>query len=209
MTLTLYYFPNTAARAVHIALEEAGAQFEPVLVDFRTNAQRSPEHLARHPSGRVPALGTPQGVLFETPAILGYLAAIFPGAGLLPADPFRAAQAMAVSCWLASTMHVAHAHGRRAARWADDPAAQEAMRAKMPANMADCATQVQGMMQGRWVLGEEWSVADAHLFTVAGWLEADGLDIADWPRLAAHRALMLERPAVQRALAREEAALAA
>ncbi|GIX13498.1 MAG: hypothetical protein KatS3mg118_1457 [Paracoccaceae bacterium] len=96
------------------------------------------------------------------------------------------------------------------ARWADDPAAQEAMRAKMPANMADCATQVQGMMQGRWVLGEEWSVADAHLFTVAGWLEADG---ARHRRLAAPcRPSRLDAGApggCSAPLAREEAALAA
>ena len=54
----LYYAPGTCALATHIALEEAGAPYKAVLVDFRSRSQRSPEYLAVNPKGRVPALAT-------------------------------------------------------------------------------------------------------------------------------------------------------
>ena len=67
--LRLYYAPGTCALATHIALEEAGAAYEAVLVDFRSQSQRSPEYLAVNPKGRVPALVTENGTLTETPAL--------------------------------------------------------------------------------------------------------------------------------------------
>src|SRR5262245_39636185 len=66
----LFYAPGTCALATHIALEEAGAPYEAVLVDFRSQSQRSSEYLAVNPKGRVPALVTESGTLTETPALL-------------------------------------------------------------------------------------------------------------------------------------------
>ena len=57
----LYYSPGTCALATHIALEEAGADYEAERVDFGSQAQRSPEYLAINPKGRVPALVTERG----------------------------------------------------------------------------------------------------------------------------------------------------
>ena len=89
----LYYAPGTCALATHIALEEAGAPYEAVLVDFRSQSQRSPEYLAVNPKGRVPALVTDSGTLTETPALLCFVAQRFPEAELAPlADPFALAQ---------------------------------------------------------------------------------------------------------------------
>jgi glutathione S-transferase len=51
------------------------------------------------------------------------------------------------------------------------------------------------------VLGDDYSVADAYLFTVAGWLPADGVDMSALPRLSAHQQRIGQRAAVQRALA--------
>jgi glutathione S-transferase len=70
----LYYAPGTCALATHIALEEAGAPYEAVLVDFRSQSQRSPEYLRVNPKGRVPALVTESGTLTETPALLYFVA---------------------------------------------------------------------------------------------------------------------------------------
>ena len=77
--LRLYYAPGTCALATHIALEEAAAPYEAVLVDFRSQRQRSPEYLAVNPKGRVPALVTESGTLTETPALLVLCGAAFPG----------------------------------------------------------------------------------------------------------------------------------
>jgi len=200
---TLHTARGTCALAVHIALHEAGADFEVAPVDFAANQQQSPGYLAVNPKGRVPALRTPEGVLTETPALLAFIAQRFPAAGLAPLDdPFAFARMQEFHAWLASTVHVAHAHGRRAARWADDPVAHAAMRARVPKNMTACAAMMEAHLRpGPWVLGERYSAADAYLFTIAGWLEADGVDTATFPLLRAHRERMLQRPAVQKALA--------
>ena len=80
----LYYAPGTCALATHIALEEAGAPYEAVRLDFGSQAQRSPEYLAINPKGRVPALVTESGTLTETPALLLFVAQRFPAAELAP-----------------------------------------------------------------------------------------------------------------------------
>ncbi|QKD42360.1 glutathione S-transferase family protein [Alicycliphilus denitrificans] len=201
-TLTLYYAPGTCAQAVRIALEEAQAPYTPVRMDFATQQQRSPEYLAINPKGRVPALVTEHGVLTETPALLAYVAQRFVQAGLAPADAFGFARMQEFNSYLASTVHVAHAHRPRASRWADEPEAQAAMQRKVPANMTECFDVIERhyLGDGPWMLGEQYTVADGYLFTVAGWLKSDGVDIARFPKVHAHSQRMAARPAVQRAL---------
>ncbi|ROR48933.1 glutathione S-transferase family protein [Diaphorobacter sp. C33] len=202
-SLTLYFTPGTCAQAVRIALEEAQAPYTLVRVDFASQQQRSPEYLAVNPKGRVPALVTEQGTLTETPALLAYVAQRFADARLAPADPFGFARMQEFHSYLASTVHIAHAHRPRASRWADEPEAQAAMQRKVPANMTECFTLIERhyLGDGPWVLGEQYSVADGYLFTVAGWLKSDGVDIAQFPKVHAHSHRMAQRPAVQRALA--------
>src|SRR5277367_4796295 len=137
--LELYYAANTCALATHIALEEAGADYSTVRVDFRSNEQRGPEYLKINPKGRVPSLVTERGVLTETPAILAYVAQSHPQAKLAPLDdPFAFAELQAFVNYLCSTLHVAHAHRMRGYRWADDPAAHEAMKKKVPQSVGAC-----------------------------------------------------------------------
>ncbi|QJY31694.1 glutathione S-transferase family protein [Diaphorobacter sp. JS3050] len=202
-SLTLYFTPGTCAQAVRIALEEAQAPYTLVRVDFASQQQRSPEYLAVNPKGRVPALVTEHGTLTETPALLAYVAQRFADARLAPADPFGFARLQEFHSYLASTVHIAHAHRPRASRWADEPEAQAAMQRKVPANMTECFTLIERhyLGEGPWVLGEQYSVADGYLFTVAGWLKSDGVDIAQFPKVHAHSHRMAQRPAVQRALA--------
>ena len=202
-SLTLYFTPGTCAQAVRIALEEAQAPYTLVRVDFASQQQRSPEYLAVNPKGRVPALVTEHGTLTETPALLAYVAQRFADARLAPADPFGFARLQEFHSYLASTVHIAHAHRPRASRWADEPEAQAAMQRKVPANMTECFALIERhyLGDGPWVLGEQYSVADGYLFTVAGWLKSDGVDIAQFPKVHAHSQRMAQRPAVQRALA--------
>jgi len=205
--LTLYFAPGACSRASLIALEESGLPFEAKRVDTANGEQRSEAYRAINPKGRVPALATEKGVLTETPAILAYIAAIAPAAGLAPLDdPFEFARLQAFNSYICSTVHVNHAHGRRASRWADDAAAHEAMKAKVPETMAESFALIEdGMFAGPWVMGERYSVADPFLFVMTGWLPSDDVDPARFPKVADHYARMLERPAVQRALAREKA----
>lgn len=203
--LKLFYAPHTCALASHIALEEAGARYETVRIGFRANEQRSPDYLSVNAKGRVPALVTDRGVLTETPAILAFIAQSFPEARLAPVDdPFVFARAQAFNSFLCSTVHVAHAHRMRGYRWADDPAAIECMQRKVPASVAEGFQLIEtGMLEGPWVLGERYSICDMYLFTLAQWLEADGVDPACFPKVAELRRRVGERPAVSKVVAEE------
>ena len=110
------------------------------------------------------------------------------------------------SCALAScqTVHVAHAHRMRGTRWADDPAAIEAMQRRAPASVgAAFALMEDGMPEGPWVMGERYTICDPYLFTLAEWLDGDGVDLAKLPRVIEHRTRMWERQAVKQAIAQE------
>jgi glutathione S-transferase len=201
----LYYAPGTCALATHIALEEAGAPYEAVLVDFSSQSQRSPDYLAVNPKGRVPALVTETGTLTETPALLYFVAQRFPNAKLAPlADPFALAQVQEFNSYLCSTVHVAHAHRMRGTRWADDAAAIEAMKRKVPSNATECFALIENkFLKGPWVMRDQYTICDPYLFTIASWIEGDGVDTTKVPGVMAHRRRMLARPAVQKAVAAE------
>ena len=201
--LHLYTARGTCGRATLVALEEAAADYRLTLVDFATGGQHAPDFLALNPKGRVPVLVTDRGVLTEMPALLAYVAALFPAAGLMPADPFHRAQVDEVMAHLCATVHPAHAHIRRGARWADDPAAIAEMARKGPEVVEATIRVLEDRLEGDWLVGGAFSVADIYLFTVAGWLEADGIDIDTLPRIRDHRARVASRPATQRALGRE------
>lgn len=208
---TFYYAPGTCSLASHIALEEAGARYEARRLDFSKADQQSPDYLAVNPKGRVPALVTDRGILTETPAILAYVAQSFPEKRLAPLyDPFAFAEVQSFNSYLCSTVHVAHAHKLRGARWADDPAAIEAMTRKVPETVGACFDLIEReMLRGLWVVGDTFSIADAYLFTVAQWIEGDSLDTSRIPRVMEHRERVRQRPAVARVLADIAAAQAA
>ncbi len=200
--MIFYYAPKTVALAAHIALEESGSAYEAKKLDFSVGEQRSADYLSINPKGRVPALHTEQGILTETPAILTYLAQTHPESGLAPMDDaFQFAKLQEFNLYLCATVHVAHAHGPRGSRWADDESALRAMQAKVTSNMADCFQLIEEkFFQGPWVMGEQFTICDPYLFAVATWLEVDGVDIADFPRIAEHFQRMRARPATAKVL---------
>jgi len=201
----LYYTPNTCALASHIALEQTGAAYEAVRVDFASGGQRRPEYLAINPKGRVPALVTERGVLTETPAILAFIAQSYPQARLAPVEePFAFAQAQEFNSYLCSTVHVAHAHRMRGTRWSEDPATIEGMKRGAPKSVAAAFGAIEeGMLKGPWVMGEAYTICDAYLFTLAQWLEADGVDTGKLPRVMDHRSRVAAMPAVRKAIEHE------
>lgn len=200
--LTLCYTRGTCALAAHILLEQAGAVYDTVSVDFANNAQQSDAYLRINPKGRVPALVTDQGILTETPAILFYICQTHAQAQLAPLDDaFLLAQAQSFNNYLCSSVHVAHAHGRRGARWADALASIDDMRNKLPQTMAAAFQLIEDhLLVGPWVLGARYSMCDPYLFTLAGWLKGDGVDIERFPKVAAHQKRMHEIEGVQKVL---------
>ena len=203
--LKLYYAPGTCALASHIALEEAGANYESVRLNFKTDDQKKPDYLKINPKARVPALVTDRGIITETPAILLYIAQTHPAAKLAPLDdPYRLAVVQAFNSYLCSTVHVAHAHRMRGARWADEPEAHLAMQRKVPQTVGDCFALIEReMFEGPWVMGKDYTVCDGYLYTLAQWLRGDGVDINRTPKIAEHFKRVSERSAVRKAVADE------
>ena len=203
--MKLYYAAHTCALASHIALEDAGAEYSTVRINFATEEQRKPEYLAINPKARVPSLVTESGILTETPAMLAFIAQSFPKARLAPLDdPFAFAEVQAFNSYLCATLHVAHAHRMRGYRWADDPAAIEAMKRKVPDTIAACYELIESkMLRGPWVMGDAYTICDPYLFTVAQWMEGDSIDPARFPKVRDHRQRMSERAAVRKVVAEE------
>jgi glutathione S-transferase len=205
--LKLFYAAHTCSLATHIVLEEVGADYSTVRIDFARTEQRSPEYLEVNPKGRVPALVTDRGVLTETPAMLVFVAQSFPAARLAPLDdPFVFARLQAFNSYLCSTLHIAHAHRMRGPRWvdADDAASIAALQRKVPQSVTACYELIEHhMLEGPWVMGERYTICDPYLFTLAQWLEADGVDPGRIPRVIDHRRRVGERAAVQKAIADE------
>jgi glutathione S-transferase len=204
--LKLFHAWGSCSLASLIALEEAGADYELAVMSTREGDQRRAEYLAVNPKGRVPALATDQGVLTENPAILAWIAQSYPAAKLAPADPWGFAQAQAFNSYLCATVHVAHAHKHRGYRWADEPTSFADMTRKVPENETACFQLIEDeMLQGHYVLGQAFSICDAYLFTLAGWLGDDGVDIRQFPKVLGHHERVGARPAVRKVLARQPA----
>lgn len=197
--LKLYYAPGTISIAVAIALEETCQPFEAIKIDFKTARQTLPDYLAINPKGRVPAFALPDGtILTETGALLDYIAAIAPDAKLVPSAPADAAKMRSAMYYLASTMHVAHAHKMRGSRWATNQSSFDDMAAKVPETMASCAAYVENnLLQGTFVLGEHFSIADPYLFVVCNWLEGDGVTVASFPKIQNFMTQMEKRASVR------------
>jgi glutathione S-transferase len=205
--LTLYYALGACSLASHIALEETGAPYQGVRIDLKAGDQRQPDYIKVNPKGRVPALVTERGILTETPAILAFIAQSFPAAKLAPLDDaFAFAQVQSFNAYLCATVHVAHAHRARGARWVDanDTAALEAMKRKVPESVTACFDLIEReMFKGPWVMGESYTICDPYLFTMAQWMEGDGVDPARFPKVRDHRRRMSERPQVRDAITAE------
>jgi glutathione S-transferase len=202
--LKLFYTPGACSMVPHIALEEAGAQYEKVLIDFRTGDQLRPEFLKVNPKARVPVLLTDRGVLTEIPAILGYIAFTYPAARLAEIhDRFAFADMQAFHMFIATTIHVTFRQISRPDFYADGAAAADALRAKVPERSNEHFSIIEAQLaDGRpWVHGEQYTASDPYLFVFAGYLRrGDRGDPARFPAIMAHWRRVRARAAVERVL---------
>ena len=121
-------------------------------------------------------------------------------------DAFAFAQVQSFNNYLCATVHVAHAHKGRGYRWASDEATFADMKRMVPKSMAGAFGLIEkGMLKGPWVMGEQYTVCDPYLYTVAIWLEGDSVELKTLPRVADHMKRMSERPAVQKVMGEQQA----
>jgi glutathione S-transferase len=204
VSLKLFYSPGACSIVPHIALEEAGADFEPVRVMLAEGQHLKPDFLAINPHGRVPALGTDRGVITENPAILNFIADLYGAAGSVPrGDPYETARCNELICWFASSVHIAFAQVWRGSRFTDDEALWPAIETGGRAALAKQFAEIESLCGDGWLVGGRFSAADGYATIFFRWGRRIGIDMSAFPAWSALVQRALERPAVQRVLARE------
>ena len=196
--LELFYSPGACSLASHIVLEELGLEFERRPVLIAEGGQLSADYLKVNPRGRVPALVVDGRVVTEVPAILTYLATLKPDANLLPPyGSVELARALELVAWLSSTLHIAYAQLWRPERFLPESADSTALVGHAGTLIQGHKAEEEAWIAGPWVLGSDYSVADAYLLPFYRWGNRIGLAMAvECPRWAAWTQRMLERPAV-------------
>lgn len=208
--LDFYFSPGACSLATHICLEEAGTAFTPKPTYTRKGQTRTPEYLALNPKGKVPMLVVDGKVLTENTAIITYLNRSFPNAKLLPTgDALAEAEALAFIAWCASGIHPVMGRFFGPQNFCDLPDSADNIKALAAKATAANFALVEKALAGKdWVFGA-WSAADAYIFVFYNWATKLGLDMAAYPNYGKHFERMQQRPAVQRAMAREAEAFAA
>ena len=204
MALKLFYSPGACSLVPHIALEEAGAEFEPVRVMLAKGEHLKPEYLAINPHARVPALATDEGVVTENIAILNFIADRFGAEGSVPrGDALSAARCNELLSWFASSVHIAFAQIWRAERFTADESVWAAIQAGGREALARQFVEIEELCGDGWLVPGHFTAADGYALTFLRWARRIGFDIGAYPRWAALAARIVERPAVRRALDRE------
>jgi glutathione S-transferase len=167
---------------------------------------KSPQYKAHNPKGKVPALIIDGHTLTENVAIINYLAETRPEAGIMPnaATPYDKALLTADLCFCSSTLHPLVTRIRMPQLFAGP----ENMRAVWTAG-CEAMKEYFGLVEARlanqpWWYGDRWSAMDAYLYWVFWRVNGAGFPTADFPSFSDHAARMEARPAVQRAIARED-----
>ena len=204
--LTLYHSPGACSLAAHIVLEEAGAPFEAKRVTILKGEHQTPEYLMLNPLGRVPTLTDGDFVLTESPAILSYLGHRSACAGLLDLENLEhLGRTHELLAFFSSSVHIAFAQVWRAARFADGESAQAEIVACGRTAVERYFTELETLAKGGdWIVGGRYSIADPYLLVFYRWGWRMGLDMSRYPGWTRHKEQMLARPAVQRAVTREE-----
>ncbi|MFK0275116.1 glutathione transferase GstA [Ensifer sp. NPDC090286] len=199
--MKLYYAPGACSLSPHISLHEAGADFEIVRVDTKTHrTETGSDYKAVNPKGYVPALVLEGGeVVTEGAAVVQYIADRFPAAKLAPENGTLARTRLQEQLnFIASELHKAFSP-------LFNPNASAEAKEAATLQVAKRFSHVESLFaDGRpYLLGEDFSVADAYLFTVVNWSGATGIALTQWPHLAAYMQRIGARPAVRSAMQAE------
>jgi glutathione S-transferase len=200
--MKLYFSPLACSLATRIALYEAGAEATFDEVDPKTKRTASGRDFREiNPLGLVPTLALADGeVLTENAAVLQYVARAYPQARLAPTDARGLARLQQWLCFIGTELHKS-VFTPLLVRHAGPDAKGHAL------SLSDSRLSlVAWHLQGRELLLDQFTVADAYLFTILNWSVATPVDLTHWPALVEYQARLRERRSIARAL-QEELAL--
>lgn len=198
--MKLYYSPGACSMAVHITLNEGDFSFDKEQVDLATKKTASgADFTAINPNGYVPALQLNNGeVLTEAAVVLAYLADQAPERKLAPAtgsmERYRLQEKLN---FITTELHKGFGS-------LFNPAMPEDWRVQVKEGLGKRLDYIAGQLKDKqYLMGEQFSIADAYLFTILGWSKLVKVDLSPWPVLASYTARIAERPSVQAAMKAE------
>ncbi len=198
--MKLYYYPGACSMAVHIALHETGIPFELDKVDLAKHQTASGEDYYQiNPKGYVPALKFDDGqVLTEDAVLLQYVADQKPAAGLAPkAGTMERYRLMEWLNFISSEVHKtlgALFNPKITPEWKDHQVVLFGRR---------CDFLSKALGSKPFLMGDQFTIADAYLFTILGWANLFKLDMSRWPALTEYAGRIAARPAVKEAMKAE------
>jgi glutathione S-transferase len=198
--MKLYYTPGACSLASHIVLQEIGRPFDISKVDLKAKTTQDGEDFTKiNPYGYIPSLQLDNGVVLnEGVAIMQYLADQSPATKLVPDNgSFQRYKLQSMLTFINSELH------KMIGSLFNPTLTDEAKKAVIGRIEMRLNTFSDQLGNDTFAVNNEYSVADAYLFTVLGWLKMFKIDINQWPKLAAHSAMMFQRPAVQAAMKAE------
>lgn len=201
--MKLYFSPGACSFSPHLALREAGLDVELVKVDLKTRTlvADGSDFTRINPKGYVPVLELDNGaVLTEGPAIVQYIADLKPESGLAPkAGSFARYQLQEWLGFINSEVHKGFGP-------LFNPKTPDETKTTAKQNLSKRFDYLASHLEKNdFLMGQQFTVADGYLFTVLGWTQWVGIEISQWPSLAAFQARVASRPSVNAARAAEAA----
>lgn len=197
--MKLYYSPGACSMAPHILLNEAGLTYEAVAVDLKKKTYSSGDYRQINPKGYVPALQAENGeVLTENSVILQYIADLVPDARLIPkAGSFERYRLLEWENFIATEIHKGFAP-----LWNDKtPDAYKTMLRENLGNRLDYVAK--HLHDHPYLMGQQYTLVDAYLFTVLSWSPILKFDLSRWPAIGSFMERVSKRPATQQTLKKE------
>ena len=198
--MKLYYSAGACSLSPHIALEEAGLKYEAISAPTKTKVlPDASDYRKVNPLGYVPYLVLDDGTGFsEGPAIVQYIADQAPAKKLAP--PNGTVARYHLQEWLNFISTEVH----KGFSPLFSPATPEDFKPVLLGNLFKRLSWVNEQLANKsYLMGDQFTVADAYFFTVTGWAQFVGLDISELQHLQAYRERILARPAVQAAMKAE------
>jgi glutathione S-transferase len=198
--MQLYYAPDSIALASHIVLSESGLPYSLIKVDHHIHVNEDgSSYFEINPNGYVPSLRLDDGrILHESLAIMQLIADGAPGSGLCPpvGDPAR----YRVLAWATYVSTEIHQKFMRFTMPDVTPGQFGAIVELLKQRVAYAEEQLE---RSAFLEGDAPTIADFFLFVATGWLKYQNVSTEQWPHLHRYRAIIGERPAVQKALKEE------
>ncbi len=197
--MKLYYSPGACSLSPHIVLQEAGLKYEPVLASTKSHKLKDgTDYYAINPLGYVPLLELDDGKrLHEGPAIVQYLADQVPEKKLAPANGTW--ERYKLQEWL--TFIGTEIHKNFSPLFGSN---SDDVKSAARERIANRLKYVESELAGKqYLLGDQFSVADAYLFTVTNWAALTDVDLSGFPNLLKYRERVGARPAVVEAMKAE------